>query len=96
VYISILGGRKQEMGDARATRCWMRGTVPICCAELGQSPAVLKKMRVCARAEKSLESATECGKVDAGRATPRESYVGTSQSCIVGCLLLAVVAVKES
>jgi hypothetical protein len=30
-----------------------------------------KKTRMRANAEKSLESATECGKVDAGRAAPR-------------------------
>jgi hypothetical protein len=53
--------------------------VPFCCAKLGQSPAVLKKKSVRAGAEKSLESATECGKVDAGRAAPRELSLALSQ-----------------
>jgi hypothetical protein len=38
----------------------------------GQSPAVLKKKRVRAHAEKSLESATKCAKVDAGRAARKK------------------------
>ena len=45
--------------------CWM----------LGAGCANAKKVRVRACAKKSLESATECGKVDAGRAAPRKSSV---------------------
>jgi hypothetical protein len=49
-----------------------------------------KKMRLRARAKKSLESATECGKVDAGRAAPRESCLVRGRESVVHCRMLDV------
>jgi hypothetical protein len=92
VYISTVGGRNK--GGDRGRRPFENGSCPPPfaprTAQKGTVPGALqvvfavnaKKTRMRARAEKSLESATKCGKVDMRRAAPIGNFSGIVQRSV--------------